>query len=126
MTTAEATKTVAPEAGTAQHGLKAHSDGDWANRVPVQTRSERPTSTDVADFAEVTGREAVWKYTPVAKLDALLNGELDGSRIPVTVPPSRGWHLSGSPETTHVSVAPVSPRSAERLRPGLRLARLTS
>ena len=90
MTTAEATKTVAPEAGTAQHGLKAHSDGDWANRVPVQTRSERPTSTDVADFAEVTGREAVWKFTPVAKLDALLNGELDGSRIPVTVPTVAG------------------------------------
>lgn len=70
---------------TAQHGLTEHSDGDWANRIPVQTRSDRPKSTDVADFAEVTGREAVWKYTPVAKLDALLNGELDGSRLPVSV-----------------------------------------
>ena len=74
----------------AQHGLKAHSDGGWdaqdgASKVPVQTRSERPKSTDVADFAEVTGREAVWKFAPVAKLGALLNGELDGSRLPVTV-----------------------------------------
>ncbi|MGW9022193.1 Fe-S cluster assembly protein SufD [Leucobacter chromiiresistens] len=78
------TQAVAPQE-TAQHGLTAHSDGDWANRVPVQTRSERPKSTDVADFAEVTGREAVWKYTPVAKLDALLNGRLDGGRLPVSV-----------------------------------------
>lgn len=70
---------------TAQHGLTEHSDGDWANRIPVQTRSDRPKSTDVADFAKVTGREAVWKYTPVAKLEALLNGELDGSRLPVSV-----------------------------------------
>lgn len=69
----------------AQHGLQAHSDGDWANKVPVQTRSDRPTSTDVADFAAVTGREAVWKFSPVNKLDALLNGELDGGRIPVSV-----------------------------------------
>ena len=75
---------------TAQHGLAAHSDGDWENRVPVQTRSERPKSTDVADFARVTGREAVWKFSPVAKLDALLNGELDGSRIPVEVHGAEG------------------------------------
>jgi Fe-S cluster assembly protein SufD len=46
--------------------------------VPVQTRSERPTSTDVADFAKVTGREAVWKYTPVAELVELTEGPLDG------------------------------------------------
>ncbi|MFT4231503.1 MAG: SufD family Fe-S cluster assembly protein, partial [Leucobacter sp.] len=75
---------------TAQHGLTAHSDGDWANRVPVQTRSDRPKSTDAADFARVTGREAVWKFTPVAKLDALLNGELDGSRVPVSVTEAPG------------------------------------
>jgi len=46
--------------------------------VPVQTRSERPTSTEVADFPQVTGREAMWKYTPVAELGALIDGELDG------------------------------------------------
>lgn len=79
MTEAVATKE------TAQHGLTEHSDGDWANRVPVQTRSDRPKSTNVADFAAVTGREAVWKYTPVAKLDAVLHGELDGARVPVAV-----------------------------------------
>ncbi|MFV0434758.1 MAG: Fe-S cluster assembly protein SufD [Leucobacter sp.] len=86
MTEAVATKAApAAQGAPAQHGLTAHSDGDWANRVPVQTRSERPKSTDVADFGRVTGREAVWKFTPVAKLDALLNGEVDGSRLAVTV-----------------------------------------
>lgn len=84
MTEAVATKE------TAQHGLTEHSDGDWANRVPVQTRSDRPKSTNVADFAAVTGREAVWKYTPVSKLDALLHGELDGARVPVSVPEIAG------------------------------------
>lgn len=48
--------------------------------VPVQTRSERFTSTDVSAFPAVTGREVMWKYTPVARLDELLTGELDGSR----------------------------------------------
>ncbi|UOR03076.1 Fe-S cluster assembly protein SufD [Leucobacter allii] len=84
MTEAVATK------DTAQHGLTAHSDGDWDNRVPVQTRSDRPKSTDVADFPQVTGREAVWKFTPVAKLDALLNGTLDGARLPVSVSEAAG------------------------------------
>lgn len=84
------TEAVATKTAPAQHGLTAHSDGDWANRIPVQTRSERPTSTDVADFARVTGREAVWKYTPVSDLDALLNGELDCSRLPVAVSEAAG------------------------------------
>lgn len=70
---------------TAQHGFTAHSDGAVADSAPVQTRSERFTSTDVADFAEVTGREAVWKFAPVARLGELLNGPLDGSRIPLSL-----------------------------------------
>ena len=75
---------------TAQHGFKAHSDGGWdadgaAKHVPVQTRSARFTSTDVSDFEAVTGREANWKYTPIAKIEGLLNGELDGARTPLTV-----------------------------------------
>lgn len=47
--------------------------------VPVQTRSERFTSTEVSDFPEITGREVMWKHTPVARLAELLSGELDGS-----------------------------------------------
>ncbi len=43
--------------------------------VPVQTRSERPTSFDPADFGMPTGREVNWKHTPVALLGDLLRDE---------------------------------------------------
>ena len=53
--------------------------------VPVQTRSERPRSTDVNDFPEVTGRELEWKLTPVNKLRPLIEGVLDGGAYDITV-----------------------------------------
>ncbi|UOE27983.1 Fe-S cluster assembly protein SufD [Agromyces soli] len=65
-----------PTAG--QHGLVAHSDGPV---VPVQTRSERFRSVEVADFAPVTGREHEWKLSPVAAFADLTSGELDGARL---------------------------------------------
>lgn len=46
-----------------------------AGFVPVQTRSERPSSFDPADFGAPTGREVNWKHTPVAKLAGLLVDE---------------------------------------------------
>ncbi|MFL2001521.1 Fe-S cluster assembly protein SufD [Microbacterium sp. A1-JK] len=56
-------------------GSTAHTDGGWGDKtapvVPVQTRSERPTSFDVADFGTPTGREVNWKHTPVDRLRAL-------------------------------------------------------
>ncbi|WP_345062604.1 Fe-S cluster assembly protein SufD [Leifsonia kafniensis] len=61
-----------------QHGIKEHSDGRFGF-VPVQTRSARFKSADVSDFDAVTGREAVWKLSPVAKFTDLTAGELDGS-----------------------------------------------
>ncbi|MBF4564892.1 MULTISPECIES: Fe-S cluster assembly protein SufD [unclassified Plantibacter] len=75
--------TAAPTQTEGQHGITAHSDG--AGRViPVQTRSERFSSYDVADFPAVTGREAVWKLSPVAQFTDLTAGELDGSPTPIT------------------------------------------
>jgi Fe-S cluster assembly protein SufD len=53
--------------------------------VPIQARNERFSSTDVAAFPSVTGREAGWKLTPVDRLGALIEGELDGGRYPITV-----------------------------------------
>nr|WP_243696069.1 Fe-S cluster assembly protein SufD [Labedella phragmitis] len=47
--------------------------------MPVQTRSERFTSTNVDDFDAVTGREQSWKLTPVARVADLIDGDLDGS-----------------------------------------------
>jgi Fe-S cluster assembly protein SufD len=59
-------------------GSKQHSDGGWG-LVPVQTRSDRFRSFEVADFEPVTGLEIEWKYTPVAKVAPLTSGELDGA-----------------------------------------------
>ncbi|MCU1403736.1 MAG: sufD [Glaciihabitans sp.] len=75
-----ATTTTPEQAGLSpeQHGIKAHSDGGWA-LVPVQTRSERFTSVNPIDFAEVTGHEADWKLTPVSLVRPLIDEELDGS-----------------------------------------------
>ncbi|MDQ1582000.1 MAG: Fe-S cluster assembly protein SufD [Microbacteriaceae bacterium] len=74
--TAASTSTALPTAE--QHGIKEHSDGRFGF-VPVQTRSGRFRSTNVEDFPAVTGREAVWKHTPVARIEGLLSGALDGS-----------------------------------------------
>ncbi len=46
-----------------------------AGYVPVQTRSERLTSFDPADFGTPTGREVNWKHTPISRLAALLRDE---------------------------------------------------
>lgn len=51
-------------------GSRAHSDGAGAF-VPVQTRSERPTSLAPADFTVPNGREVNWRYTPIDRLSAL-------------------------------------------------------
>ncbi|MEI5582239.1 MULTISPECIES: Fe-S cluster assembly protein SufD [unclassified Agromyces] len=77
-----------------QHGFRPHSDGAV---VPVQTRSERFRSTDVADFAPVTGREHEWKYSPVAAFADLTSGELDGSRLQVSSTDATGVALSWIP-----------------------------
>ncbi|MFD1721019.1 Fe-S cluster assembly protein SufD [Amnibacterium endophyticum] len=62
--------------------------------VPVQTRNARFSSTDVADFPAVTGREAVWKLTPVAELQDLIDGDLDGGRYDVETTADGGASVS--------------------------------
>ncbi|MFZ7088711.1 Fe-S cluster assembly protein SufD [Curtobacterium sp. RRHDQ10] len=73
----------ASRTGTDQHGARAHSDGGWdaatGPAVPVQTRSARFASTDLAAFAPVTGREVNWKFVPLARVQPLLDGDLDGA-----------------------------------------------
>jgi Fe-S cluster assembly protein SufD len=72
---------------TEQHGIRAHSDGGDAY-VPVQSRAERFSSTSVDDFEKVTGFELEWKLTPVTRIAALTEGELDGSAVPTALPES--------------------------------------
>jgi len=83
-TTAVPTSEALPTAE--QHGIKEHSDGRFGF-VPVQTRSARFKSFDVADFPAVTGREAVWKLSPVAKFTDLTAGVLDGAVYDIETTP---------------------------------------
>jgi Fe-S cluster assembly protein SufD len=55
-------------------GNKAHSHGP-GSPVPLQARSERPTSYDVADFGVPNGREEEWRFTPVKQLKDLFADE---------------------------------------------------
>ncbi len=55
-------------------GEKGHID-PAAAFVPAQTRSERPSSYDPADFGAPTGREVNWKHTPIDRLAPLLVDE---------------------------------------------------
>ncbi|MCU1513261.1 MAG: transporter permease [Microbacteriaceae bacterium] len=73
--------TTTPEPNThSRLGSKQHSDGGWG-LVPVQVRSSRFASYDVADFEAVTGLELEWKHTPMAIVRPLTSGLLDGSPI---------------------------------------------
>lgn len=66
---------------TAVPGSTAHTDGAWA---PIQTRSERVRSFDLADFPVPTGREVNWKHTPVDRLASLFE-DAEGTPDAVTV-----------------------------------------
>ncbi|MHC5796289.1 Fe-S cluster assembly protein SufD [Lacisediminihabitans sp. FW035] len=58
-------------------GSKQHSDGGWG-LVPVQVRSARFASFDVSDFEAVSGQETEWKHTPIARVQPLIDGPLEG------------------------------------------------
>ena len=72
---------------TATHTPAAAAEGHIdpaalvASVVPVQTRSERPTSFDPADFGVPTGREVNWKLTPIARLAPLFVDEAGPSGV---------------------------------------------
>ncbi|MEO8529409.1 MAG: Fe-S cluster assembly protein SufD [Pseudolysinimonas sp.] len=67
--------------------MVAHSDGPF---VPVQTRSERFTSTDRDAFPAVEGWESEWKLSPVKELRDLIDGDLDGSPYVIQYPEVEG------------------------------------
>ena len=59
---------------TAQHGLSEHSHGF---SVPIQTRSERPKSTKLDDFEQISAREEQWRYITADRLGGLDQDSLD-------------------------------------------------
>ncbi|MFD5225654.1 Fe-S cluster assembly protein SufD [Microbacterium sp. NPDC058342] len=56
-----------------------------AGFVPVQTRSERPSSFDPDDFGTPTGREVNWKHTPVAQLASLFEPAAANDGVTYTI-----------------------------------------
>ena len=68
----------------AQHGIKAHEH----KLVPLQTRSERPRSTSISDFAELSNRQEIWRYLPMDRLqglDAEVIGEVSRDELSITL-----------------------------------------
>lgn len=70
--------------------------------VPVQTRSERPTSFVPGDFPAVTGLEFEWKFIPLARVKHLTEGALDGSPTAFTWSESAGTSVDWVDRTAAV------------------------
>jgi Fe-S cluster assembly protein SufD len=54
--------------------------------VPDQSRAERTTSYDVADFPLPTGREEEWRFTPVDRIGMLFRDEATGAHLTWSTP----------------------------------------
>jgi Fe-S cluster assembly protein SufD len=75
-------------------GERAQTDS-VAAFVPDQSRAERRTSYDVADFAIPGGREEDWRFTPVDRLGGLFQVEpTDESRLTVDISAPQGVEVS--------------------------------
>jgi Fe-S cluster assembly protein SufD len=75
-------------------GQRAHADS-VAAFVPDQSRAERLTSFDAADFAIPGGREEDWRFTPVDRLGALFQVEpTDEARLTLDITAPDGVQIS--------------------------------
>ena len=74
-------------------GTQAHTDS-LAAFVPDQSRAERKTSYDVADFAIPGGREEDWRFAPVDRLGSLFQVEpTDESRLTLDIIAPQGVEI---------------------------------
>ena len=75
-------------------GQRPHTDS-VAAFVPDQSRAERKTSYDVADFAIPGGREENWRFTPVDRLAGLFQVEpTDESSLSLDISAPAGVQIS--------------------------------
>ena len=87
-------ETAPPSPGTQRPGEQAHTDSATAF-VPDQSRAERKTSYDVADFAIPGGREEDWRFTPVDRIGGLFQVEpTDESRLTLDISAPQGVEIS--------------------------------
>lgn len=66
------------------------AEGSSTRYTPIQSRSERFTSSDVADFGPALSYDLEWKLTPIVRIADLLDGALDGAATGVTLPTQEG------------------------------------
>jgi len=86
--------TVTQETTSQQPGAQPHTDSAAA-LIPDQSRGERRTSYDVADFAVPGGREEDWRFTPVDRLGGLFQVEpTDESRLTLEISAPQGVEIS--------------------------------
>jgi Fe-S cluster assembly protein SufD len=73
-----------PPSGAVTPGasVRGHSHGAPVN--PVDARKDVVRSFDPADFAQLTGREEEWRFTPLARLRGLHNDRFTPATQPVT------------------------------------------
>ena len=75
-------------------GQQAHTDS-VAAFIPDQSRAERKTSFDVADFPIPGGREEDWRFTPVDRLAGLFQVEpTDDSKLILDISAPAGVQVS--------------------------------
>jgi len=75
-------------------GQQAHTDSAAAF-IPDQSRAERKTSFDVADFPIPGGREEDWRFTPVDRLAGLFQVEpTDDSKLILDICAPAGMQVS--------------------------------
>ena len=92
-----------------------HRHGD-APYVPDQSRAERLTSFEPADFGSPTGREEEWRFTPVDRLRALFRDEPTGLVPGLGRAPSRGRHQLRCPGRAVAAGRPAPARRPRRRR----------
>ncbi|MGY1652218.1 Fe-S cluster assembly protein SufD [Geodermatophilus sp. SYSU D01119] len=83
-----------PAAGTGtagQAGPGSHSHGGTA---PTGSPAERFTSTDPDAFGAVTGREEEWRFTPLRRVRALLDGAASDAHLAWTTDLPEGAELT--------------------------------
>ncbi len=85
--------TLTQETALQHPGSQAHTDSAAAY-VPDQSRAERKTSYDVADFAVPGGREEDWRFTPVDRLGGLFQVEpTDDSGLTLDISAPQGVEI---------------------------------
>lgn len=83
-------------ATTAVPGSESHSHGHGA---PIQTRSERPASYEIADFPMPNGNEVNWKLSPLQTVKSLLAelSEDSDDAAEITVSGNAANYISDAP-----------------------------